>query len=124
MHTNEGKVTAEQIEKDFGHFTDDLRWQLIKGKISRDNELKVNEEELLNHIREAIRQQFIQYYGIGEVPADLLDKYAKESMGREEDRNRYTESLNENKVFELIKKTAKLDNKEVTLEEFNKLFEK
>jgi trigger factor len=124
MHTNEGKVTAEQIEKDFDHFTDDLRWQLIKGKISRDNELKINEEELLSHIREAIRQQFIQYYGIGEVPVDMLDKYAKESMGREEDRNRYTESLNENKVFELIKKTVKLDNKEVTLEEFNKLFEK
>ncbi|HEX2395937.1 MAG TPA: trigger factor, partial [Bacteroidales bacterium] len=70
------------------------------------------------------RQQFIQYYGIGEVPADLLDKYAKESMGREEERNRYSESLNENKVFELIKKNVKLDAKEVTLEDFNKLFEK
>jgi len=124
MHSNEGKVTMEQIEKDYDHFTEDLRWQLIKGKISRDYELKINEEELLGHIREVIRQQFIQYYGIGEVPADLLDKYAKESMGREEERNRYTESLNENKVFELIKKNVKLDTKEVTLEEFNKLFEK
>jgi len=86
--------------------------------------LKISEEELLIHIREAIRQQFIQYYGIGEVPADLLDKYAKESLGKEEDRNRYSESLNENKVFDLIKKSVKLDTKEITLEEFNKLFDK
>ncbi|HEX2395867.1 MAG TPA: trigger factor [Bacteroidales bacterium] len=124
LHTNDGKVSMEQIEKDYDHFTEDLRWQLIKGKISRDNELKISEGELLIHIRDSIRQQFIQYYGIGEVPADLLDKYAKESMGREEERNRYSESLNENKVFELIKKNVKLDTKEVTLEDFNKLFEK
>jgi trigger factor len=124
LQTNQGKVTAEQIEKDFDPFTVDLKWQLIKGRITRDHELKIADEELLDHAKESIRQQFIQYYGIGEVPADLLDKYAKESMGREEDRNRFIESLNENKVFDFIKKTVKLETKEITLEEFNKLFEK
>ena len=83
-----------------------------------------NEEELLAHAKEAIRQQFIQYYGIGEVPGDMLEKYAQESLKREEERNRYVESLNENKVYEFIQKTVKLDTKEITLEKFNKLFEK
>ena len=124
LHTNDGKVTIEQIEKDFAHFTQDLKWQLIKGKITRDNDLKINEEELLSHIKDALRQQFVQYYGIAEVPEDLLDKYAKESLGREEDRNRYVESLNENKVVDFIRKTVKLDTNEITLENFNKLFEK
>jgi trigger factor len=124
FHSNEGKVTMEQIEKDFEHFTEDLKWQLVKGKITRDNELRTNEEELLNHVKEAMRQQFIQYYGIAEVPGDLLDKYAKESLNREDERNRYVESLNENKIFEFMKKTVKLDTKEITLEKFNKLFEK
>lgn len=124
LQSNQGKVTQEQIDKDFDHFTVDLKWQLFKGKITRDNELKINDEELLAHAKESIRQQFIQYYGIGEVPADLLDKYANESLAREEDRNRFVESLNENKVFDFIKKTVKLDSKEITLEEFNKLFEK
>jgi trigger factor len=96
----------------------------VKGKITRDNELRTNEEELLNHVKEAMRQQFIQYYGIAEVPGDLLDKYAKESLNREDERNRYVESLNENKIFEFMKKTVKLDTKEITLEKFNKLFEK
>jgi trigger factor len=124
MHTNEGKVTQEQIDKDFDHFKTDLKWQLIKGKVTRDNDLKINEEELLAHAKEAIRQQFIQYYGIGEVPGDMLEKYAQESLKREEERNRYMESLNENKVYEFIQKTVKLDTKEITLEKFNKLFEK
>jgi len=124
LHSNEGKVTQEQIDKDFDHFIVDLKWQLVKGKITKDNELKINEEELVNHVKDAIRQQFIQYYGIGEVPADLLEKYSKESLAREEDRNRYVESLNENKIFEFIKKTVKLNTNEITLEKFNNLFEK
>jgi trigger factor len=124
MHSNEGKVTMDQIEKDFDHFVTDLKWQLIKGKTTRENQLKISEEELLTHAKEVIRQQFVQYYGIGEVPADMLEKYAKESLAREEEHNRYVESLNENKVYEFIRKTVKLDTKEITLEKFNKLFEK
>lgn len=124
MHSNEGKVTMDQIEKDYEHFETDLKWQLIKGKTTRENELKTTEEELLAHVMEVMKQQFTQYYGIAEVPADMLEKYAKESMGHEEERNRYIESLNENKVYEFIRKTVKLDTQEITLENFNKLFEK
>lgn len=124
LHSNEGKVTREQIENDFDHFRADLKWQLIKGKITRDQELKITEEELLAHATAAIRQQFMQYYGVGEVPAEMLEKYAKESLKREDERNRYVEGLNENKVYDYIKKTVKLDVKEITLEKFNKLFEK
>jgi trigger factor len=123
MHANDGKLTMEQIDKDFDHFKTDLKWQLIRGKVVRDNELKINEEELLAHASEVMRQQFVQYYGIADVPADMLATYAKESLAREEERNRYVESLHENKVFEFIRKTIKLDRKEVTLEKFNKLTE-
>jgi trigger factor len=124
MHTNDGKLTREQIEQEFDHFVLDLKWQLIKGKVARDNEMKVNEEELVAHVMEVFRQQFVQYYGIAEVPKETLEKYAKESLAREEERNRYVESLMENKVLDFIQKTVKHEPKEVTLEKFNKMFEK
>jgi trigger factor len=124
LHTNEGKLTMEQIDKDFDNFVLDLKWQLVKGKIARDNELKINEEELISHVTDAFRQQFVQYYGIADVPAETLQKYAKESLNREEERNRYVESLMENKVYEYIQSKVKLDTKEISLEKFNKMFEK
>ncbi len=124
VYTNQGKMTIEQIEKDFDAFVTDLKWQLIKGKVARDNEMKINEDELVAHTKGVFRQQFIQYYGIADVPDDTLEKYARESLGREEERNRYMESLMENKVFEFMQKTVKLDTKEITLQEFNKMFEK
>jgi trigger factor len=92
--------------------------------VARDNELQINEEELLLHVVDAFRAQFMQYYGIADVPAETLEKYARESLGRQEERNRYAESLMENKVFDFMQKTVKLDTKEVTLEAFNKMFEK
>ena len=124
LHTNHGKLNLEQIEKDFDHFIVDLKWQLIKGKVARDNEVKVNEEELIAHVMDVFRQQFVQYYGVADVPAETLEKYARESLAREEERNRYVESHMENKIFEFIQKTVKHDTKEVTLEKFNKMFEK
>jgi len=124
LHTNEGKVTQEQVEQDFDHVVVYLKWQLIKGKVARDNDIKVNEDELQVHVMDGFRQQFIQYYGVSDIPAETLEKYAKESLTREEERNRYVESHMENKVFEFIQKKVKLDNKELTLEKFNKLFDK
>ena len=124
VYTNQGKMTMEQIEKDFDAFVTDLKWQLIKSKVARENEIKIKEEELIAHTKDIFRQQFIQYYGIADVPEETLEKYSIESLGREEERNRYMESLMENKVFEIMQKTAKLDTKEVTLQEFNKMFEK
>jgi trigger factor len=124
VYSNQGKMTMEQIEKDFDAFVTDLKWQMIKGKVARENDIKIKEEELIAHTKDIFRQQFIQYYGIADVPEETLEKYSIESLGREEERNRYMESLMENKVFEIMQKTAKLDTKEVTLQEFNKMFEK
>jgi trigger factor len=122
LHSNSDKLTPEQVDKDFDHFMADLKWQLIKGKIVRDQEMEIREEELQAHVMESLRQQFIQYYGIADVPAETLEKYTRESLSREEERNRYSESLMENKVYEFMQKTVKLNTKEVTLEEFNQLF--
>ncbi len=124
LHTNNGKLNQEQIEQDFDHFVVDLKWQMIKGKVARDNDIKVNEDELVTHVMGVFRQQFVQYYGMADVPAETLEKYARESLSREEERNRYVESYMENKVFEFIQKTVKQDTKEIALEKFNKMFEK
>jgi len=43
--TNE-KMTDEMIEGDFHNFMTDLRWQLIKDRIVRDNELKITEDDV------------------------------------------------------------------------------
>ena len=124
LKTNEGKLTSEQLEKDFDQFTGDLKWQLIKSKIIREHEIKITEEELRAFINFNLRMQFLQHYGISNVPEETLSNYVEETLKNKSEIRRYSEKLMENKVFELIKKTVKLDEKETSLDKFNKMLEK
>jgi trigger factor len=124
LKINEGKLTTEQLDKDFDQFTEDLKWQLIKSKITRENDIKISEEELRAYIGFYYRMQFMQYYGISNVPEETLNNYVEESLKNNTEIRRHSEKLIENKVFDLIRKNVKLEEKEITIEKFNKLLEK
>jgi len=124
LKVNEGKFTREQLDKDFEQFTGDLKWQLVKSRISRENNIKITEEELRAFITYNLRMQFLQYYGITDVPEENLAKYVEEALKNRSEIQRYSEKLIENKVFDLVKKNINLDEKEITLEKFNQMLEK
>jgi trigger factor len=116
------KTTEEQVEKDFDTFRQDLKWQLIRNKIARMNEVKITEEELLKEAENITRYQFRQY-GLFYATDDQVTNYAKETLKREDDAKRIADKILEEKVIGLLKGMVKLDSKTVSIEEFNKLFE-
>ena len=111
-----------QIDKEFDSFRKDLRWQLIRNKIARDNEVKITEEELLHEAANVTRYQF-QQYGLFYATDEQINNYAKETLKREEDAKRIADKILEEKVLLIMKDLVKLESKSVTTEEFNKLFE-
>ena len=116
------KTTEEQIEKEFDNFRKDLKWQLIRNKVARDNEIKITEEELQAEAENITRYQF-QQYGLFYATDEQIHNYAHEMLKREEDAKRIAEKILEEKAIEKLKEMVKLENKKVTVEEFNKLFE-
>jgi trigger factor len=116
------KTTEEQIEKEFDTFKHDLKWQLIRNKIARMNEIKITEEELQKEAENVTRYQFRQY-GLFYATDEQVSNYAKETLKREEDAKRIADTILEEKVIELLKGMVKLETKTVSIEEFNKLFE-
>jgi trigger factor len=121
LRVNE-KSTEEQIGKEFDSFRKDLKWQLIRNKIARDNEVKISEEELQMEAEKITRYQF-QQYGLFYATDEQIANYAKETLKREEDAKRITDKILEEKAIILMKELVKLENKSVTIEEFNRLFE-
>ncbi len=121
LRVNE-KTTEEQIEKEFDAFRKDLKWQLISNKVARDNDIKISEEELQKEAENITRYQF-QQYGLFYATDEQIANYAKETLKREEDAKRIADKILDEKVILLLKELVKLDNKSVTIEEFNKLFE-
>lgn len=120
---NEGKVAKEDIDKDFEKFEKDLKWQLIKDKAIKENEIKITEDEALDYAKKVTLMQF-QQYGMTNIPDEQLENYARELLKKEEENKRIYEKKYEEKVIEFIKELVKIDLKEVTNDEFDKLFDK
>jgi len=113
-------LTEEQIENDFDGFVKDLKWQLIKDKVTKENELKAEEEEATNFAKQLARAQYSQY-GIYDVPEDQLDAYAKMILEKPEEKEKIYKKLLEDKVISVVKDKVTLQEKEVSQEEFNEM---
>ncbi len=120
---NDGKFNMEQIEKEYDHFEEDLKWQLIKDKITEDNKLEISEEDMKQAAKEVAQMQFAQY-GMANVPDEHLEEFSKRILNSNEDRNKLKTKVVEDTVVNFAKSTAKVENKEISSEKFNKLFEK
>ncbi len=116
------KATSEQIEKEFDSFRSDLKWQLIRNKIARDNEIKITEEDLEKEAAIITRYQF-QQYGLFYATDEQIGNYAKEMLKREDDAKRIAEKIIEDRAVEKLKEMVKLEEKPISADEFNKLFE-
>jgi|WetSurMetagenome_2_1015567.scaffolds.fasta_scaffold00006_85 trigger factor len=121
LRVNE-ETTSEQIEKEFDSFKHDLSWQLIRNKVAKDNEMKITEEELQGEAEKITRYQF-QQYGLFYATDEQIANYAKETLKREEDAKRIADKILEDKVLIKLMDLVKTDDKKVTADEFNKLFE-
>ena len=121
LRVNEN-ATEELIEKEFDSFRKDLKWQLIRNKVAKKNEMKISEEELLKEAENMTRYQFRQY-GLYYATDEQISNYARETLKREEDAKRIADKIIEEKVLKHMKELVKIENKGITAEEFNKLFE-
>jgi len=54
---------------------------------------------------------------------EIIANYAKDMMKKEETLKNIVDKVAEEKIFAIVKEAVKLDNKEVSIEEFNKMFE-
>jgi trigger factor len=97
-----------------------LGWHLIKEQLVSANNIKVEESDLKAVAKEAIRAQFAQY-GMSNVPDDVLENYAGEQLKKRENIDNFVDRAIDQKLTETLKNVVKLNQKEVTLEEFNKL---
>lgn len=120
LRVNE-KTTAEDIEKDWSHFRDDLRWQLIKNRVAKNNEVKITDEEILEEAKTFTRAQFSQY-GLYYATDEQVTSFAGDMLKKEEDARRIAEKVLDTKILNIIIDSVKVDDKKVSPEEFNKLF--
>ena len=121
LSSNEN-ITPETLEEDFPKMIENLKWQLIKNKLEKTSDLKVETADIEAYARKMAKAQFAQYGMIG-MDDEMIANYAKDMMKKEETVRSIAEKVAEEKILAVIKDAVKLEDKEITIEEFNKMFE-
>lgn len=114
-------LNEENIDKEYDQIRSQLIWDLEKDKMLNALEIKVEEADLQNTARLMARNQFAQY-GMTNVPDDAVEHYAEEILKDEKARNTIYRQTSDMKLFNAIRAAVSLDEKEVSVDEFNELF--
>ena len=114
-------ITPENVDEVFASMRGQLVWDLVSEAIAKQFDVKVEEADVVNLAKAAVQQQLAQY-GMANVPAEMLDKYAAEVLKDQNQRQRMAQQSLEFKVYNAIKDNVSLDDKEVSVDEFRALF--
>jgi len=122
MLNNNKDKGEEFVEKNFTASINELKWHLIKEQLVAATQIKVEDDDLKAIAKEATRAQFAQY-GMSNIPEDVLENYAEEQLKKRENVEGYVERAIDMKLTQALKGIVKLNEKEVTLDEFNKMMQ-
>ncbi len=120
MKNNNKDKGEDFVEKNFDGSLKELKWHLIKEQLVNQTSIKVEDDDLKQVAKAAVRQQFAQY-GMNNVPDDVLENYAEEQLKKKDNIEGYVERAIDVKLMQALKGIVKLNKKSISLDDFNKL---
>ncbi|MCH5226708.1 MAG: trigger factor [Muribaculaceae bacterium] len=116
------QLNDENIDEEFTKIRSQLVWDLTKDEIISKFKIEVSEEDIMNQARVAVYHQLSQY-GPASLAEGIIEHYAKEVMKDQKNRDTFERNALNKKIYDTIKENVTLDNKELSIEEFKKLYE-
>lgn len=117
LKNNEDKG-AEFVDKHYDASVKELAWSLMKNQLVEAAGIKIDDADVLNAAKETARIQFAQY-GMNNVPEEYVENYAKEILKKQENVQGCVDRALDIKLVAAIKGVVKLNEKNVSLDEFN-----
>mgnify|MGYP003221523063 CR=1 FL=1 len=127
LANNEKNLKTEEdkqkfIDENYKGSLDMLTWDLAKNQLAVAAEIKVDDKDVEAAAEEMARMQFAQY-GMSNVPEEYVKNYAKELLKKEETVRQMADRALDQKLIEKFKDVVKLDHKEISLDDFNKMMQ-
>ena len=117
---NSGKepLTPEAAEEEFNKSEKGIRYQLIEGKIIKENKLDMTFDELKKFAASLVQNQMMQY---GQKPdPQKIDGIVSNILSNQDETRRISEQLMSNKMLSFFKEKAPLKVKKVGFDAFVK----
>ncbi|MDD4001347.1 MAG: trigger factor [Bacteroidales bacterium] len=126
VSNSQGKLSAEQVEKDYTMYEESLKWQLIETKLSEKFSLSISKEEVKTYFKEALLgNYFPQAEDETEEQAqeriEAMENVAENMMKNQEQTKQVYDYLFDQKLSKALRENLKVKEKSVTVEEFTKM---
>ena len=115
------KISSEQLEKDYNHYSRDLKWRLVETKIFRENGMEVTNEEIEAYARNLIIDQAVRYGQAHLLTETQLQETMKSYLAKEDSVERAAENISSRKVFEYLNGIVTKDVKKLSHDEFGEM---
>jgi len=120
LFSNEGRLKPEDLDRDFPGFTEDLKWQLVRGYFMNKFGFKVDENDLREQAMNLARYQF-SMYGMNDVADEMLQDMALRMLQDQRQVDRLVEQAEDQKVMGKIKETITLKPTKISMVKFSEL---
>ncbi len=115
----EKQLSTEEATEEYNRSEKGLRYQLIEGKIAKENNLQVTFDELKEFAKGFIKGQMAQF-GNANPEEKELDEIAGRILGNQDEVKRLSEQLMSQKLLNFFKENVKLKEKEISFDDFVK----
>ncbi|OAD45289.1 trigger factor [Polaribacter atrinae] len=115
----EKPLTEEEATAEFDKSEKGLRYQLIEGKVMKDNDIKIDYKELVDYAKGFIRTQMAQF-GNTNPEEKELDDIAGRILQNQEEAQKLQSQLISNKLLNFYKENMSFKSKELSYEDFIK----
>lgn len=108
----------EVVEKEFGKFEHQLRWQLVSDKIIEENKLEVTTQEMEQAARMQVMSYFGQYGNMPDMDAAWMEPVIKKQLADKKFADELYNKIITDKLFFTIENQLNLQETPVSKEDF------
>ncbi|MDR2065136.1 MAG: hypothetical protein LBP85_05445 [Prevotellaceae bacterium] len=119
---SDNKLTKEYLDRNFNFFIEDMSWEIIRNNIIKENDIKIEDDEIQTMAKQIARQRFMQY-GLPNASDHQIELLAKEIISNDKQNSNIIQKIIDNKVSKYLKTAVQLDEKNINIDDFNKLLE-
>ena len=122
MLANNKDKGEDFVEKNYEMSIRELTWHLIKEQLVSAQNIKIEDADIKETAKEAARAQFAQY-GMTNIPDEYIENYANEILKKGDSTEALVDRAVDRKLAAALKGVVKLNEKEISVEDFNKMMQ-
>ena len=122
MLANNKDKGEDFVEKNYEMSIKELTWHLIKEQLVSAQNIKIEDADIKETAKEAARAQFAQY-GMTNIPEEYIENYANEILKKGDSTEALVDRAVDRKLAAALKGVVKFNEKEISVEDFNKMMQ-